>query len=183
MPELPEVETTCRGLEPHIAGQNIKTVLIRQSRLRWPITPGLRQKLPGQKIQSISRRGKYLLINVTDGTIIIHLGMSGSLQIISSHTSPKKHDHFEIVFENNQSLRLHDPRRFGAVLWTTHPVLEHRLLCSLGPEPLENNFSADYLFQCSRKRRVSIKSFIMNSRIVVGVGNIYASEALFRAGI
>lgn len=183
MPELPEVETTCRGIKPHIIGKRVKTVLVRQRKLRWPITPGLKKVLPGQEILDVTRRGKYLLITATQGTVIIHLGMSGSLKLVDSDEAPKKHDHFDIVFNNNQALRLHDPRRFGAVLWTTKSPLKHPLLCLLGPEPLENNFNADYLFKRSRKRRVAIKTFIMNSQIVVGVGNIYASEALFRSGI
>jgi len=183
MPELPEVETTRLGLSPHITGLRVKSVLIRQAKLRWPITPGLKKALIGQKILSVTRRGKYLLLNVTKGTIIIHLGMSGSLKLVDSGEVHKKHDHFDITFNNSKTLRLHDPRRFGAVLWTTSPPLNHSLLISLGPEPLEDEFNTDYLFQCSRKRRVAIKTFIMNSKIVVGVGNIYASEALFRAGI
>ncbi len=183
MPELPEVETTCRGIEPHITGQRVNTVIVRQAKLRWPISPRLKQALPGQQVLSVTRRGKYLLLNATKGTVIIHLGMSGSLKLIDSKQAPKKHDHFDIVFTNNQTLRLHDPRRFGAVLWTTRPPLNHPLLRSLGPEPLEDDFNTDYLFQCSRNRRVAIKTFIMNSKIVVGVGNIYASEALFRSGI
>ena len=183
MPELPEVETTRSGIEPHIVGKTVKSVLIRQKNLRWPITPGLKKSLPGQSILSITRRGKYLLLNASNGTVIIHLGMSGSLKIVNTNKTPDKHDHFDIVFNKNLALRLHDPRRFGAVLWTTQPPLDHPLLNSLGPEPLIENFNTDYLFQHSRKRRVSIKGFIMNSKVVVGVGNIYASEALFRSGI
>ena len=183
MPELPEVETTRRGIEPHITGMRIKNVIVRQPKLRWPIPVELKKVLPGQKILSISRRGKYLLINAEHGTIIIHLGMSGSLKLVNSTHSLKKHDHVDIVFKNNQTLRLHDPRRFGAVLWTTKPPLKHPLLCSLGPEPLEAEFGTEYLYQRSRKRRVIIKTFIMDSKVVVGVGNIYASEALFRSGI
>ncbi len=183
MPELPEVETTCRGITPHIMGQKVKTVIVRQAKLRWPIPPRLKQELPGQKILNVNRRGKYLLLNTTKGTVIIHLGMSGSLKLIKDDQPPRKHDHFDIVFDNNQTLRLHDPRRFGAVLWTKRSPLNHPLLCSLGPEPLEDDFCTNYIFQLSRKRRVAIKSFIMNSKNVVGVGNIYASEALFRSGI
>lgn len=183
MPELPEVETTLRGISPHITGELVKSVVVRQTKLRWPITPGLKKALPGQKILSVTRRGKYLILGATKGSVILHLGMSGSLKLVDSNQAPGKHDHVDIVFNNNQILRFHDPRRFGAVLWTTKPPLNHSLLCSLGPEPLDNHFDTDYLFQGSRKRRVAIKSFIMNSKIVVGVGNIYASEALFRSGI
>jgi formamidopyrimidine-DNA glycosylase len=183
VPELPEVETTRRGISPHITGKRVKTVVVRQNKLRWPITPGLKKALPGQEILSVTRRGKYLLLNATEGTVIIHLGMSGSLKLVESNQSPKNHDHVDIVFNNNQTLRLHDPRRFGAVLWTTSTPLKHPLLDSLGPEPLNDEFDTDYLFQRSRKKRVAIKTFIMNSKIVVGVGNIYASEALFRSGI
>lgn len=183
MPELPEVETTCRGIKPHITGQRVKTVIVRQPQLRWPITPSLKKMLPGQDILNVTRRGKYLLLGAKKGTVIIHLGMSGSLQLVSSDEAPIKHDHFDIVFNDGRTLRLNDPRRFGAVLWTTKPPLKHALLVSLGPEPLEKHFNADYLYDFSRKRRVTIKSFIMNSKIVVGVGNIYANEALFRSGI
>ncbi len=183
MPELPEVETTRLGISPHISGKRVKHVIIRQAKLRWPISPGLKKALPGQKILSVTRRGKYLLLNATRGTVIIHLGMSGSLKLAVSSEAPKKHDHVDIIFNNNLILRLHDPRRFGAVLWTTKQSLKHPLLESLGPEPLDDEFNTDYLFQRSRKRKVAIKSFIMNSKIVVGVGNIYASEALFKSGI
>ena len=183
MPELPEVETTRRGIEPHITGQIVKNVIIRQAKLRWPIPSRIRQSLPDKLILNVTRRGKYLLIHTEKGTVIIHLGMSGSLQMVESNRMPDKHDHFDIVFKNNHTLRLHDPRRFGAVLWTTRSALKHPLLSSLGPEPLSSDFDADYLFNRSRKRRVVIKSFIMNSKIVVGIGNIYASEALFRSGI
>jgi formamidopyrimidine-DNA glycosylase len=183
VPELPEVETTCRGISPHITGKRVKAVIVRQAKLRWPIPPELKKALPGQKIQNVTRRGKYLLLGATKGTVIIHLGMSGSLKMVDESKTPEKHNHFDIVFSNNQALRLHDPRRFGAVLWTTRPPLQHPLLSSLGPEPLDENFNADYLFERSRKRKVNIKTFIMNSKIVVGVGNIYASETLFRSGI
>jgi formamidopyrimidine-DNA glycosylase len=183
MPELPEVETTRRGIEPHISGQCVKFVVIRQAKLRWPITPRVKTSLPGQKILSVTRRGKYLLFNMEKGTLLIHLGMSGSLKLINPLQLPDKHDHFDIIFKNNTTLRLHDPRRFGAVLWTTRSPLQHPLLKSLGPEPLTTDFTGAYLFDRSRKRTVSIKSFIMDSKIVVGVGNIYASEALFRSGI
>lgn len=183
MPELPEVETTRRGIIPHIAGKTIQQVVIRQPKLRWPVPPRLRQDLPGQKIQEISRRGKYLLLVTSAGTVIIHLGMSGSLRVIKNNVVPGKHDHVDFVFNHNQVLRLHDPRRFGAVLWTNRNPESHPLLKFLGPEPLGSDFNTDYIYRRSRNRKIAIKSFIMDSKIVVGVGNIYANEALFRAGI
>lgn len=183
MPELPEVETTCRGIAPHITGQTVKSVVIRQSKLRWPIPAGLKKDLTGQRIEHISRRGKYLFLHATVGTVIIHLGMSGSLRIVSKQDAAKKHDHVDIILNNGCILRLHDPRRFGAVLWTRRSPLQHKLIRDLGPEPLSDDFNVDTLFQRSRKRQLAIKHFIMDSKIVVGVGNIYASEALFRAGI
>lgn len=183
MPELPEVETTRLGITPHIRGQTVKQVIVRQRQLRWPVSPQLRRVLPGQKILDVKRRGKYLLLNTQAGTVIIHLGMSGSLRIVENDVPPEKHDHVDIVFRNHVALRLRDPRRFGAVLWTSRHTDKHPLLKSLGPEPLSDNFNVDYLFQRSRKRKISIKAFIMDSKVVVGVGNIYANEALFRAGI
>ena len=183
MPELPEVETTCRGIAPSITDQIVAKVIVRQPKLRWPIPKNLNTKLKGQIINSVSRRGKYLLLGSDVGTVIIHLGMSGSLRIIDSKTSPEKHDHVDIVFENGKCLRLRDPRRFGAMLFTTGDPYQHKLLANLGPEPLEHDFNADYLFNKSRKRSITIKSFIMDSKVVVGVGNIYASESLFKAGI
>jgi|TARA_R110000851_G_scaffold110330_1_gene233048 formamidopyrimidine-DNA glycosylase len=183
MPELPEVETTRRGIAPYIENQQVKQVVIRDSRLRWPITDNLEEKLCGKIIQSVSRRAKYLLLHTAEGTLFIHLGMSGRLRILTTFQPAEKHDHVDIVFANNIILRFTDPRRFGAVLWTTEPPLQHPLLHHLGPEPLEEDFDAEYLFQRSRKRQVSIKTFIMNAEIVVGVGNIYASESLFLSAI
>jgi len=183
MPELPEVETTCRGIAPCITDQTIANVIVRQAKLRWPIPKNLNTKLKGKTVNSVRRRGKYLLLGSDTGTVIIHLGMSGSLRIIDSRTPPEKHDHIDLVFKNGQCLRLRDPRRFGAVLFTAGDPYQHKLLASLGLEPLEKNFNADYLFNKSRKRSISIKSFIMDSKVVVGVGNIYASESLFKAGI
>ncbi len=183
MPELPEVETTCNGIAKHLVNKTIAKVIIRQAKLRWPIPLRLKKELPQNKIISVQRRAKYILIATSTGTLIIHLGMSGSLCIVKASTPFDKHDHFDLILKNGQCLRLHDPRRFGAVLWTRKPVLEHKLLCQLGPEPLSTAFTADSLYQQSRKRKVSIKQFIMNGHIVVGVGNIYASEALFFAGI
>lgn len=183
MPELPEVETTRRGIEPHILGKTLTGAVVRDRRLRWPVSPRLNQLLAGKTVQSFQRRGKYLLLGLSSGSVIIHLGMSGSLRILNCKTSPQKHDHVDIVFQNGQCLRLRDPRRFGTVLYTRQNPLKHKLLADLGPEPLGRHFSGDYLFRQSRGKKVAVKLFIMNSKIVVGVGNIYANEALFRAGI
>jgi formamidopyrimidine-DNA glycosylase len=187
MPELPEVETSRRGIEPHILGKKVKDVVIRESRLRWPIPKLLPGKIHQLKVLQVTRRGKYLLLELgkkeISDTVIIHLGMSGSLRICTTSSPAEKHDHIDFVFSNNKILRLKDPRKFGCVLWTDKPVEQHKLLSKLGPEPLDDNFSSDYLYLKSRKRTCSIKSFIMNSHTVVGVGNIYASESLFLAGI
>jgi len=183
MPELPEVETTCRGIKPHIENNIISKVVVRNKNLRWPIPKGLNTKLKNHKIISVTRRAKYLLIETEAGTLIIHLGMSGSLRILATNEAVEKHDHFELQFENGICLRLRDPRRFGCVLWEKENPLEHKLLNHLGPEPLAKEFDAELLFQKSRKRKTSIKQFIMDAKIVVGVGNIYASESLFLAGI
>jgi len=183
MPELPEVETTRRGIEPHINHRTINDIVIRNHALRWPVPKQLRKKIRKQKIQSVDRRGKYLLLRLETGTVIIHLGMSGSLRICTTETPAEKHDHVDFVFDNNKTLRLRDPRKFGAVLWTAKDPAQHKLLCSLGPEPLEDSFNGQYLFEQTRKRTASTKSLIMNSHIVVGVGNIYACESLYIAGI
>ncbi|MBI5626143.1 MAG: bifunctional DNA-formamidopyrimidine glycosylase/DNA-(apurinic or apyrimidinic site) lyase [Nitrosomonadales bacterium] len=183
MPELPEVETTRRGLAAHLTGLTIADVVIRNARLRWPIPKNLPKLLRGKIILSLKRRAKYLLMDCGNGTLILHLGMTGSLRIMPANTPTGKHDHFDLVLSNCTLMRLRDPRRFGAVLWHTGEVHTHPLLATLGPEPLENDFDARYLYQATRERSVSIKQCIMNNRIVVGVGNIYANEALFRAGI
>ncbi|MBL1278622.1 MAG: bifunctional DNA-formamidopyrimidine glycosylase/DNA-(apurinic or apyrimidinic site) lyase [Ectothiorhodospiraceae bacterium] len=183
MPELPEVETTCCGIAPHITGKVVKSVTLRHRQLRWPIPAVLKRRLPGQRIEQVSRRGKYLFLHTAIGTVIIHLGMSGSLRIAQKKDIVEKHDHVDIEFSDKCILRLRDPRRFGAVLWTQHPPTQHKLIRSLGPEPLSDDFTVEGLFQTSRKRQLAVKTFIMDSKIVVGVGNIYASEALFRAGI
>jgi len=183
MPELPEVETTRRGITSHIINRNIVEVIVRQRQLRWPIPANLRKVLIGQSISRVDRRGKYLLLQTQAGTLLVHLGMSGSLRVIGKALPAEKHDHVDIVFENETVLRLRDPRRFGAMLWTSRDPLQHKLLKDLGVEPLTDNFSAEYLYQLSRLRKVAIKALIMDSHIVVGVGNIYANEALYLAGI
>jgi formamidopyrimidine-DNA glycosylase len=183
MPELPEVETTRRGIAPHIEGRTVTRVIVRNRNLRWPVPAQLNRKLAGQRIKQVDRRGKYLLIHTAAGCLIMHLGMSGSLGITPAGSPPRKHDHVDVVFDSGQCLRLHDPRRFGSIHWTTTDPLAHPLLAKLGPEPLAKEFNLEYLWQASRKRRVAIKSFIMDSHVVVGIGNIYASEALFLAGI
>lgn len=183
MPELPEVETTLRGILPHIAKQRIKRVVVRHYSLRWPIHKNIDHCVRGQVMKTVYRRAKYLLLQVDTGTMILHLGMSGSLRVLVQEVPPKKHDHFDIEFENNIILRYTDPRRFGAFLWTEEDPELHPLLIKLGPEPLTSDFSPAYLFKISRKRNVPIKSFIMNNHIVVGVGNIYATEVLFLTGL
>jgi formamidopyrimidine-DNA glycosylase len=183
MPELPEVETSRRGITPHLLNQTIDKVVIREFKLRWPIPRKLASYAQCKTINTIERRGKYLLLRLDNGTIIIHLGMSGSLRICDSSISAEKHDHMDIVCKNGKILRLKDPRKFGCVLWTKDEPLEHKLLVKLGPEPLTKDFNTDSLYLASRKRTCSIKSFIMNGHIVVGVGNIYACESLFMSGI
>jgi formamidopyrimidine-DNA glycosylase len=183
LPELPEVETTRRGILPHVEGKRVEAVLVRNERLRWPIPAALAAELPGQRIDSIERRAKYLLLRTKAGTLLVHLGMSGSLRIVDASAPVRKHDHVDIALVDGTVLRFHDPRRFGCMLWVTDAIDEHPLLASLGPEPLSDALTADYLFARSRKRSAPIKSFIMDQRIVVGVGNIYANEALFAAGI
>lgn len=188
MPELPEVETTRRGIAPHLVNQSITEVIIRNPNLRWPIPGDLPGILTGLSIQAVTRRAKYLLLDCGAGTLIFHLGMSGSLRIQSvkimqSIESPQKHDHFDLIISDQTVLRLRDPRRFGAVLWHTGDILQHPLLMNLGPEPLTVDFNALQLFEKTRRRRATIKETLMNSHIVAGVGNIYANEALFHAGI
>ncbi len=183
MPELPEVETTCRGIRPHVTGKTVARVVVRNRKLRWPVPQRLGSELGGQVIESVGRRAKYLLLATGNGTLLLHLGMSGSLRIVAAATPPGKHDHVDIVFTDGSALRLTDPRRFGSLHWTRRAPERHRLLRDLGPEPLDGQFTGGYLHRLSRGRRVAIKPFIMNSRIVVGIGNIYACEALYRAGI
>jgi formamidopyrimidine-DNA glycosylase len=182
LPELPEVETSCRGIRPHVVGQQILDVIVRQPTLRYPIPP-LLEPLVGQRIDAVTRRGKYLLLAVGDGHLLIHLGMSGSLRLVPAAELPGKHDHVDWVLASGVALRFTDPRRFGVVDWLAGDPFAHKLLSTLGPEPLESDFDTGYLYRQSRGRRVPIKSFIMDSHVVVGVGNIYANEALFMAGI
>jgi len=182
MPELPEVETSRRGIEPYIVDQKIARVQVRERRLRWPVGREVDEQLPGQTVKSVDRRAKYLLINTTGGTAILHLGMSGSVFIVDRDTPAGIHDHVDIELESGHALRLRDPRRFGSLHWSDDPF-NHWLLKDLGPEPLGDEFDGEYLRNCSRGRRVAVKQFIMNAGIVVGVGNIYASESLFVAGI
>lgn len=183
MPELPEVETSRRGIEPHLRNKTITGVTIRQHKLRWPIPKDLPTLATGQKVRQVCRRAKYIYLKLDNGCIIIHLGMSGSLRICTKNTIAEKHDHIDICVSNGKILRLRDPRKFGCVLWTADDIHQHKLIKSLGPEPLDEIFDASYLHNRAKKRTCSIKSFVMNSHMVVGVGNIYASESLFKAGI
>jgi formamidopyrimidine-DNA glycosylase len=183
MPELPEVETTRRGIAPYVEGKRVERVVVRQAKLRLPVSGEISAELPGRTIKRAERRGKYLILRLERGGVILHLGMSGNLRLVPATTPPEKHDHLDIVLETGLALRFTDPRRFGLALWIGEEPLNHPLLMGLGPEPLEEGFTRDYLFQVSRGRGVAVKQFIMDSHIVAGVGNIYANEALFRAGI
>lgn len=183
MPELPEVETTRRGLLPHLEGRRIAAIRVRDRRLRWPVPRDLGKRAVGRTIRAIARRGKYLLIDCESGWLIVHLGMSGSLRVLAEDTPAGKHDHVDLVLDSGMMARLTDPRRFGAVLWQPADAKPHPLLAHLGPEPLEPGFDAAALHQRLHGRRAAIKASLMDSRIVVGVGNIYASESLYRAGI
>jgi len=182
LPELPEVETSCRGIEPFCAGVEIAQIVVRQPKLRWPVAPNLPAQLAGQVVQSVGRRGKYLLLQVESGALMIHLGMSGSLRVVDDTVLVGKHDHVDIILRNGKIIRYNDPRRFGSVTFNQQGA-NHPLLKKLGVEPLEEEFNGDYLINCCRSRKVAIKSLIMNSQLVVGVGNIYAQESLFRSGI
>jgi formamidopyrimidine-DNA glycosylase len=183
MPELPEVETTRRGIAPALIGRRVVNVLVRERRLRWRIPDHLEAAITRQTVRRVERRAKYLLIGFNTGTLIVHLGMSGSLRIVEAGVSPKAHDHWDIRLDSGKVLRFHDPRRFGSALWTETDPHAHPLLAKLAPEPLSDEFDADYLFRATRNRSVAIKQLIMNSQVVVGVGNIYASESLFRASL
>lgn len=182
MPELPEVEITCRGLRPHVEGRVVSALVVRNARLRKPVVPELAQALPGLRLHAVRRRAKYLLFDFGAGTLIVHLGMSGSLRVVAADAAPGPHDHLDLVF-GAQALRLRDPRRFGMVLWQAGAAAGHALLSGLGPEPLTADFDAAHLFRVTRGVRAPIKHVLMDSRRVVGVGNIYASESLFRARI
>lgn len=181
MPELPEVETTRRGVEPHLVGHRVIGWQLRNAALRWPVE--LPAALSGQVVQHVTRRGKYLLIEFDRGSLIIHLGMSGSLRVLPEQAPVRKHDHVDLRFDSGKVLRLNDPRRFGSVHWQPAGAEAHWLLAGLGVEPLSAEFTGDYLKRAARGRRVSVKSLLMDGKVVVGVGNIYANEALFLAGI
>jgi len=182
MPELPEVETTRRGIAPHVVGRRVREAVLRRADLRWPIAREIADELPGQEITAARRRAKYLLLDAETGSAIVHLGMSGSLRVLPGDTPPRAHDHADIHLDDGRLLRLHDPRRFGALLWqpsgTLHPLLAH-----LGPEPLSDGFDGAWLARAAAGRSAPVKHMLMDQRVVVGVGNIYAAEALFRAGI
>jgi formamidopyrimidine-DNA glycosylase len=183
VPELPEVETTRRGIEPHVVGRRITMLRVHDRRLRWPVDLGMVAAVAGSAIRRAGRRAKYLLLETEAGTLILHLGMSGSLRVLPAVTPRIAHDHIDIELDSGLTLRFNDPRRFGSLLFTVDDPAKHPLLKSLAPEPLEDDFDGDYLWKITRRRTVAIKQLIMNSRLVVGVGNIYASEALFRARI
>lgn len=183
MPELPEVETVRRGIAPHVTGQMVTQVVVRQPRLRWPVSESLATMWPGRIIQCVDRRAKYLLLRTEVGTAIFHLGMTGRLRILSADTPAGKHDHVDVRLANGQCLRFNDSRRFGAVLWTAEPPEQHPLLQTLGPEPFDATFSGAWLHQRAQGRILAVKPFIMDHHIVVGVGNIYASESLFASRI
>lgn len=182
MPELPEVEITCRGVAPHVEGRQLSAVVVRNPRLRFPVTEELDEILRGQSLARVSRRAKYLLFDFSVGTLILHLGMSGSLRVLPAHTAPAAHDHVDLVF-GELALRLRDPRRFGMVLWHPGESAAHPLLAQLGPEPLGEDFDGPFLHRITRGLRAPIKHVLMDNRRVVGVGNIYAAESLFRARI
>ena len=182
MPELPEVETTRRGIAPHVGSRRVMSVRLRVPALRWPIPPEIAAELPGQRLGEVRRRAKYLLIDAESGSVVLHLGMSGMLRVLRQEAPAEKHDHADLVLDSGYMLRLTDPRRFGALLWQPADTV-HPLLAELGPEPLSPDFDGDHLWRGSRGRRAPVKTFIMDQAVVVGVGNIYAAEALFRAGI
>ena len=182
MPELPEVEATRRGIAPHLIGRRVESLRIRQPKLRWPIPPALRRRLPGQRVSGVERRAKYLLVHTGAGSALLHLGMSGSLRILPGDAAAGAHDHVDWLLDSGRILRFTDPRRFGSQLWQPTGSI-HPLLAGLGPEPLEAGFDGVHLWKKSRGRRVSVKAFLMDQKIVVGVGNIYVAEALFAAGV
>lgn len=181
MPELPEVETTLRGIEPLLCSHTVAGVILRTEKLRWPLDRNLETRLTGARLKSVRRRAKYLLFDFGRGTLLLHLGMSGSLRVVDPQIPAGKHDHVDLIFRDAGTLRLTDPRKFGGLLWVDGAPELHALLHNLGPEPLAKEFDAEHLYRCSSRRRIAVKSFIMDQKVVVGVGNIYASEALFRA--
>lgn len=183
MPELPEVETTLRGILPHLKHQTIARVVVRDRRLRWPVPKNIQSILQGKKIDDVLRRAKYLLFKTASGSIILHLGMSGHVRVLTENDKARKHDHIDIIFKNKKILRFTDPRRFGAFLWVEGDPDQHALLKHLGVEPLTKHLTGKYLLQRAKNKKVPVKTFIMDNKIVVGVGNIYAAEALFDAGI
>jgi formamidopyrimidine-DNA glycosylase len=184
MPELPEVETTRRGLLPHVVGRRIRDVIVRNGSLRWPVPRDLKRRLAGEKVLDIRRRAKYLLFDMPDGRLLVLLGMSGRLSIVPEDTPPRTHDHVDLQLEDHRAIRLTDPRRFGAVLWLPNDAKgEHPLLAGLGIEPFDTGFDAKAMRELARGRRVAIKQFLMNARVVTGIGNIYASEALWGAKV
>lgn len=183
MPELPEVETTRRGIEPHVVDRRIVALAVHEPRLRWPVDRQLPARVAGKRVLRTGRRAKYLLLELEGGTLLLHLGMSGNLRVLPAATPRIAHDHFDLVLDSGETLRFNDPRRFGSLIYTEDDPARHPLLAALAPEPLEDAFDGAYLWRVTRKRRVAVKQLIMNSRLVVGVGNIYASEALFRARI
>ena len=182
MPELPEVETTRRGLAPHVEGRIVTAATLRRADLRWPIPAEISEVLPGQRIDAVRRRAKYLLLDTGAGSALLHLGMSGSLRVVPADTPVRAHDHVDLALDSGRLLRFNDPRRFGCLLWQA-PGEVHELLAGLGPEPLSEEFDGDYLFEMSRGRSAPVKTFLMDQRVVVGVGNIYVAEALFAAGV
>ncbi|MEO8315238.1 MAG: bifunctional DNA-formamidopyrimidine glycosylase/DNA-(apurinic or apyrimidinic site) lyase [Pseudomonadota bacterium] len=183
MPELPEVETTARGISPHVTGRWIRRLAVHDRRLRWPVAANLPRWAKDQQVTGVRRRAKYIVMDLERGWLLLHLGMSGSMRVLPVSTAREKHDHFDVELDSGWTLRFNDPRRFGSLHHGTGDVTSHLLLRDLGPEPLDKSFDADYLHYMTRGKRVAIKVAIMNSHLVVGVGNIYASEALFRAGI
>lgn len=183
MPELPEVETTLRGVAPLVSGHRVKKMIVRHHQLRIPVPKNLPSLLHGQTLKSIERRAKYLYFHFDTGTLIWHLGMSGSMRVNRMSAKPETHDHIDLVFDNGQCLRYRDPRRFGLVAWTESSPNQHKLIRHLGPEPWDVAFTGEYLYELSRNRKLAVKNFIMDGKTVVGVGNIYASESLYLAGI
>ena len=183
MPELPEVETTANGIRPYLEGQIIGQLIVRERQLRWPIPAGLEKSVNGKNVTKIERKGKYILIHLDTGGLIIHLGMSGSIRVLRTPEPPGKHDHFDLINKSGQIVRYRDPRKFGCLLYCSSSLYDHPRLQALGVEPLTQDFNGKWFYALSKKKTIPVKTFIMDGRIVVGIGNIYASEALFDAGI